>query len=165
MAFMLHPRAQIRCYDHDLLGPPDLIGCAKLGPDAILGLARPVAPTGENGYRGTSVVDPSLEVTWLELMPDVGDDPTTTGSESTTRARSERNPFASLGDIAVAVTARRPLPGSVQEYGRAKEEKQSTIASSLDIAEAGVLVSVARHISVRLCRQRLIAQYTCSWQV
>lgn len=157
MASMFDPRAQIRCYDHDLLGPPDLIGCVKLGPDAILGLVRLVATTGKNGYRGTSVTDPSFEVTWLELIPDVGDDTTTPDSGSTTTAQRERNPFASLGDVAVALTARRPLPGSIEEYGRAKEEKQSTITSSLAIAEAGVVVSVPRHDSVLCSRERLIA--------
>jgi len=76
-------------------------------------------------------------------MPDAGDDATASGFGSTTSATKERNPFALLGDIAVALTATRPLPKSVEEYGRASEKEQGTTCSSLDVAEAGVLVSVA----------------------
>ena len=140
---LLAPRAQIRCYDHDVLGPPDLIGCVKLGSDAILAMVRTVTTAAKPGLRDLSTADASPGVTWLELMPEAGDDVVPAVSTATMSVNRERNPFDSLGDVAIELTATRPLPSSVHEYGLAKEGGLST-SGSRGIAEAGVMVSVTK---------------------
>lgn len=132
------PPSQIRCYDHDVLSAPDLIGRAKLGTDAILAMVNTAVITGHDGIDEVGGQAAGVSATWLELEPD-GDD------DKNTAAAKARNPFASLGDIAVAVSAKRPLPGSLEEYRRTKEEERSIVDSgSRSVADAAVLVSVPK---------------------
>lgn len=81
--------------------------------------------------------DASAEVTWLELMPDTNTSTTAAPSES--GITKHRNPFRSLGDIAVAVNTKLPLPGGVEEYKRSKERSATELTRG--IADVGVLVS------------------------
>lgn len=119
------------------MGPPDLIGHVKLGTDAILGMVHMVADANEDGLETTAAA-----ITWLELLPGVDDKKgTITGGNG----RKERNPFDSLGDIAVTVKTRLPLPKSLDVYGRLKDEEGGDhLARSA--ADAGVWVSVIRKI-------------------
>ncbi|CAN0018446.1 unnamed protein product [Ectocarpus sp. 6 AP-2014] len=129
---------EIRCYDHDLLGPADLIGCVKLSADAILAMAS------------TANVDDdaSAEVTWLELMPDTNTSTTAASSES--GITKHRNPFRSLGDIAVAVNTKLPLPGSLEEYERSKERSATEITRGIaDVGVLALLQSMDRELCMR----------------
>ena len=98
------------------------------------------------GHDGTNAIGgqaADISTTWLELEPD--------GDEGKNTAAAEaRNPFNSLGDIAVAVTAKRPLPGSLEEYRRTKEEELRIVDSgSRSIADAAVLVRVPKRRTAR----------------
>ncbi|CAM9115968.1 unnamed protein product [Ectocarpus sp. 13 AM-2016] len=129
---------EIRCYDHDLLSPADLIGCVKLGADAILAMAS------------TANVDDdaSAEVTWLELVPDTNTPTTAASSES--GITKQRNPFRYLGDIAVAVNTKMPLPGSLEEYERSKEQSATEITRGIaDIGMLALLQSMDRELCIR----------------
>lgn len=136
------PRAQIRCYDHDVVGPADLIGCVTLGPDAILAMVDTVN-TDNDVAESPCRPDAPAEVTWLELTSDSSRSSTSKVVSRETGIIHERNPFKSLGDIAVAVAVRRALPNSMEEYRRSNEEEQSKIDAGRAIADSGVLVSVA----------------------
>lgn len=126
---------QIRCYDHDVLGGPDLIGRVKLGADSILSMVNTVT-TDHDGVGQSCGQAAGVSTTWLELEPDGGD------NKKSTSAKKARSPFETLGDIAVAVTAKRPLPSSLEEYRRTRDEEQSVVNStSRRIADAAVLVS------------------------
>ena len=60
-----------------------------------------------------------------------------------------RNPFDSLGDIAVAVKARRlPLPASLEDYG-SSTGKQAVFGVSRGVADAGVRVSECGGLKIR----------------
>lgn len=79
-----------------------------------------------------------VSTTWLELEQDRDGDDNTADMKA-------RNPFESLGDIAVAVTAKRPLPSSLEDYRRTKEEEQTAAdGGSRSIADAAVLVRVPK---------------------
>lgn len=123
------------------MGPADLIGCTTLGPDAILAMVN--AGNEDNDAAGSLPCRPDVpaEVTWLELMPDSKDNGISAAVSREHGTINERNPFKSLGDIAIAITTRHALPKSVEEYRRSKEKEESVVDSSRGIADAGVLVS------------------------
>lgn len=135
--FSCASRSQIRCYDHDVLSGPDLIGRVKLSTDAILAMVNSVT-TGHDGIDEIGGQAAGVSTTWLELEQDRDGDDNTADMKA-------RNPFESLGDIAVAVTAKRPLPSSLEEYRRTKEEEQTAAdGGSRSIADAAVLVRVPK---------------------
>ncbi|CAM9137499.1 unnamed protein product [Scytosiphon promiscuus] len=129
---------EIRCYDHDMMGPADLIGCVTLGPDAVLDMVKAV-DADNSGEGRPCKSDAPNEVTWFELMPDSDGRDASPAVSRETGVIYKRNPFRSLGDIAVAVTARHALPRSVEEYRRSKEEGRSIANTRRGIADAGVL--------------------------
>lgn len=122
------------------MGPPDLIGRVELDVNAILAMVRTVPPTG-NGLNyvhgramATSIAVAPAAVTWLELEPEV------VNGKAPTDASQGRNPFDSLGDISVALTARLALPVSLEEYGRSREETEG-VGGARGVVDAGVRVS------------------------
>lgn len=167
---------QIRCYDHDIVGPPDLIGSIRLGTNAILGLVTTTTATAAatddmrhaEAIRDRAVLRTASNVatTWLELRPVNNNNshdrnthtlalastmqapPSSIIADIKTRrsegwGTSERNPFDSCGDIAVALRARLPLPACLQEYERLGEETKGdgNNQPSRLVADAGVRVS------------------------
>lgn len=112
-----------------------MIGRVKLGTDAIFGMVSTVT-TDHDVIGGTGERAAGASTTWLELEPGGGD------SDNTPAMRA-RNPFESLGDIAVALTARRPFPSSLEEYRRTKQEERGIVDSSASrcIADSAVMVS------------------------
>lgn len=140
------------------MGPPDLIGRVKLGTDSILAMVSTATPADDGGlghlYRkttATSTADAPPAVAWMELVPDDNVKTTTTLALSSSTNSSgpflsnsvaERNPFESLGDIAVAIKARLPLPASLEEYELSKVEKGVGVLRG--IADAGVRVSAMK---------------------
>lgn len=131
LAVLCIPRSQILCYDHDVLSGPDLIGRVKLGTDAILAMVNTLT-MGHDAVDGIGGQAAGVSTTWLELEPGGG-------NNENTPAMKARNPFESLGDIAVALTAKRALPSSLEEYRWAKQEERSA-SWSRSIADASVLV-------------------------
>lgn len=117
---------QIECYDHDLMGTPDLIGRVELAADDILAIVR--VTVAERSLTPTSL-------TWLELTRGTDEN----NSNLASSIGTTRNPFDTLGDIALAITARLPLPVSLEEYRRSKALDQGGI--SRGVADAGVRVS------------------------
>lgn len=136
----------MRCYDYDIMGPPDLIGRIEIGADSILGMVT---------VKGTSVVvrraptHTSTALTWLELEPGKEN----TGNSAVSPALSFntasagglteiiRNPFDSLGEIALAVTTTLPLPVSISEYNKwAAKDKADIDLGAQAAAEVGIRV-------------------------
>lgn len=122
------------------MGPPDLIGCVQLGADAILDMVN-TASVGNAGLGDAGVQGAGAAVTWLELIPTGGESQATADSSETCTTVKHRNPFDSLGEIAVKLTAKRSLPSSLEEYGLARKKEWGVVQCSRFIAEGGVLVS------------------------
>lgn len=114
------------------MGSPDLIGKVKLDADDILGIAEVATSTtvadDPRAVTYTSTLLTSL--TWVKLTSDATDSkapspPQSSPSPAVPRrlppGRNEngaRNPFDTLGEIAIALTTTLPLPASVSEYSR-----------------------------------------------
>lgn len=97
---------------------------------------------GYSKYRFGATDSPAT-LTWLELQADVDDKttvrPSSAYSSIPQRYREDRNPFNSLGDIALALTSEIPLPASLGEYQRSVQNGGFDTPRS--IADAGVRVS------------------------
>lgn len=146
------------------MGPPDLIGRVELDTDAVLALVQTIDSDGakSNALHASSSAPPAL--TWLELTAGSDDNsmpssppPSSlqksvarTGSPSSwppmrsDKKREIRNPFDSLGDIALAVTAKLQLPASLGNYERALSTGGigKGHCSSGDVVDAAVRVSL-----------------------
>lgn len=147
------------------MGPPDLIGRVELDADAVLALVQTIDSDGakSNALHASSSTPPAL--TWLELTASSDDNNTPpspppsslqkpvarTGLPSSwppmrsDKKREIRNPFDSLGDIALAVTAKLPLPASLCNYERELSTGgiEKGHCSSGDVVDAAVRVSLA----------------------
>lgn len=131
---MISIRAQVLCYDDDFLGSADLIGRVVLETDDILAILRASDVTCD----GCSC--PSL--VWMQLAPS-GEESSrpTSPNESSPAINGKQNPFDNLGEIALRMTARLPLPTSIKEYNKLGGAQQEY--SARDIADAGLEVSGA----------------------
>lgn len=130
-----------------------MIGLVKLGTDAILAMVS-TATTDRDGVDGSCGQAAGVSTTWLELE-------TGGGVDKNTLATKARNPFESLGDIAVAVKAQRALPSSLEEYRRTRQEGRGTAdSSSRGVADATVLVRTAKR-STRKILQELVKYGRC----
>lgn len=118
------------------MGPPDLIGFVELDADAMFAMASSIPATTDGGL-GTE--DGYAAAAWLELAPNTIN--ATKPKKSSSGLVTGRNPFDSLGEIAVAFKARLPLPASLEEYGRSTGQQLGTRVSR-GVADAGVRVSV-----------------------
>lgn len=93
-------------------------------------------------YRFGATDSPAT-LTWLELQANIDNKttvrPSSAHSSIPQRYREDRNPFNSLGDIALALTSEIPLPASLEEYQQSM--KNGGFDSPRSIADAGVRVS------------------------
>lgn len=128
------------------MGPPELIGRVELDADAILDMVT--VAEGSNSRASTPA---SASLTWLELTPGKADTKTTLpGSPSVSALavpttsiddKIGRNPFDSLGEIALAVSATLPLPMSLSEYEKLSKDSEGG-CNAQAVADAGVRVSL-----------------------
>lgn len=111
---------------------------------------RAVSGTKSGGYSKYrfGATDSPATLTWLELQADVDDvdsgdkkaaRPSSVHYSIPGRYREDRNPFNSLGDIALALTSEIPLPASLDEYQRSVQN--GGFDTPRGIADAGVQVS------------------------